>query len=941
MAGPLIWEVEALPDRNYSVDDILREIRRKQSEEVPAGAEDDRFPGRPASPAPSGPEEARSARRERSAAGAQRPRPMWEEDEASEPSPRSGRLAEPRPQRSPAPPARPAWEALEDEEEPPRPRRSAKASSAWEALEREEAMPRSGRAMEQREERPQRAARAPARPVWEEMGEEDEPPRSSRAREREERPQRSAKAPARPVWEEMGEEDEPPRPSRTRERAERPQRSAKAPARPMWEEPEEDESPRPGRSARTASPARSQGGQAPSLWEGETPLPGGQVSARERERDRSINATAAAQLITGVSAPETDLEKRVVQQARGAARAEEAQEERRPRRPREDEEDRPRSRRREQDEEEPRPRRRGQREEEEPRRREAEEDDPRSRPRIGAQLRGMQTSLIIRLVVNLLCAAGLIYLMLAPDQGWPIPEYFMDQPEQYLWLEVALLAFSALLSGSTVGGGMISLFCLRPNNDCYSAIGVFACLVQGSYMAMRPEMMDGYAANLYLPMGALLLLFNTIGKLILRGRVAGSYRLIAQDGAKHTAAVIENENLAGRIGGDVIDGEPEIAYFTRSAGVSAFLEQAFSESKAEDVSKVIAPMTAVAALIMAVISYPFHKDVFTSACVFTAALCITAPVAGVIAANLPIALANRKLGRWGTTLCGYSAVDQFAGVNQVLLRGYDLFPPESVTLHTIKPFNRTPMDQVVIDIASVLSQCGSTLTQLFASMVSNPGLLREAESFACEDGKGVSAWVEGRRVLIGTRELMKSYGVAIPPKEYEDQYGQGKQILYISNSGQAAAMCVLSYKADKQMRRALEVLADRDIAVCVYTTDPNVTAERVSQTYAFPRELVKVIPAALHREVDRYLDPNAKARAGMVHNGTPSSYIRGVAAARSCDNALTVETALLLLSVVVGFALVTFFAFTGGMPALTWVTIAAYQAFWAFIELLVAFIKSN
>ena len=50
--------------------------------------------------------------------------------------------------------------------------------------------------------------------------------------------------------------------------------------------------------------------------------------------------------------------------------------------------------------------------------------------------------------------------------------------------------------------------------------------------------------------------------------------------------------------------------------------------------------------------------------------------------------------------------------------------------------------------------------------------------------------------------------------------------------------------------------------------------------------------------------------------------------------------ALLLLSVVVGFALVTFFAFTGGMPAPTWITIAAYQAFWALIELLVAFFKS-
>lgn len=486
---------------------------------------------------------------------------------------------------------------------------------------------------------------------------------------------------------------------------------------------------------------------------------------------------------------------------------------------------------------------------------------------------------------------------------------------------------------------MISLFCLRPNNDSYSAIGVFACLVQGSYMALRPEMLENYSANLYLPMAALLLLFNTIGKLILRGRIAASYRLIGKEGAKHTAAVIDDTALADKLGRDVIDEEPEIAYFTRASGISAFMDQAFSESKAEDVSKIIAPMTAAAAFVMALISYPFHHDVFTSACVFTAALCITAPIAGVIASNLPITLTNRRLYRWGATLCGYSAVNQFAGVNGVLLRGHDLFPPESVTLHTIKPFNRVPMDEVILDIASVLQQCGSTLTQIFLEMVPDRNILREAESFTFEDGKGVTAWVNGRRVLIGNRELMKAYGVSIPPLEYEDQYGQGKQILYISNSGQAAGMCVLSYKGDKQMRRALELLADRDIAVCVYSTDPNVTEERISQIYNFPRELVKVMPASLHREMDKYLDPKAKAKAGMVHNGSPSSYVRGVAAARSCDSALTIETALILLSVVVGFALVTFFAFTGGMPALTWVTLAVYQVFWAVIQILVALIK--
>ena len=751
---------------------------------------------------------------------------------------------------------------------------------------------------------------------------------------RRERPPRrsSSGAPsARPLW----EEDEPPRHAQSASRA----ASAAPSARPLWEE--DTSAPQPSRREEappSRRPAASEGKRNPirPLWkeegqpeiggEQDAPrgLPGGK-SDTERFEDQILKTTARA-----ARADTEDSQGRSALLGFG-----ESPQESQPKNPiafgAEGGEDRPRRRQSRASREEP--------VDEESRSHHREEDPRAARGRILAQLHGMKTGLTIRLAVNLLCALGVIYLMLAPGQELPIPDYFYENPTHLLWLEVGLVAFSALVSGNTVGGGIISLFCLRPNNDSYSAIGVFACLVQGSYMALRPEMMEHYSANLYLPMAVLLLLFNTIGKMILRGRIAASYRLIGKEGAKHTAAVIEDAALADKLGRDVIDGEPEIAYFTRASGISAFMDQAFSESKAEDVSKIIAPMTAAAAFVMALISYPFHHDVFTSACVFTAALCITAPIAGVIAANLPITLTNRRLDRWGATLCGYSAVNQFAEVNGILLRGYDLFPPESVTLHAIKPFNRTPMDEVILDIASVLSRCGSTLTQIFLEMVPDKNLLREAESFVCEDGKGVSAWVNGRRVLIGNRELMKSYGVSIPPMEYEEQYGQGKQLLYISNSGQAAGVCVLSYKGDKQMRRALELLADRDIAVCVYTTDPNVTEARISQIYNFPKELVKVMPAALHREMDKYLDPKAKTRAGMIHNGSPSSYVRGVAAARSCDAALTIETALILLSVVVGFALVTFFAFTGGMPALTWITLAVYQLFWAIVQILVALLK--
>lgn len=907
-----------MPDKNYSVEDILREIRQQQGEETSRRQRAAKTP--PAEPEETEPPRRSRPRRERAPEPVEELTDMGEEyfppvklELPKEPLITPPSLDELWSEAETAPARRERTEAPKD---PERPRRPAPAP------------------------RERSRSAAPARPMWEE---DEEPPRSAGVRQDPKQPSQRPAAgqrPSRALW----EDEEPAAPAAKPQQTRRPQQ-------PLWED-EKPAAPAP----KAQQPVRKP--QSP-LWEDQgasaarTPAPARNPSGYTRD------TAAAARLITGMGEEESgSFEDRVVRKAVRDAGGEGSQEPRRRRAtPSEDEEqEKPRRRAPRQEEdpegEAPRSRRRAalppeDEGEEKPRRaprksREApEEDRPErgeNRTRIAAQLRGMKIGLILRLIVNLLCAAGVVYLMLAPDRDLPIPDYFLQNPTHYLWLEVGLVAFSALVAGNTVGGGMISLFCLRPNNDSYSAIVVFACLVQGSYMAMRPEMMAGYSANLYLPMAALLLLFNTIGKLILRGRIAASYRLIAKEGAKHTAAVLEDTALADKLGKDILDDEPEIAYITRAAGISAFLDQAFSESKAEDISKIIAPMTAAAALVMSLISYLFHHDVFISACVFTAALCITAPIAGVIAANLPITLTNRRLGKWGATLCGYSAVNQFAGVNGLLLRDYDLFPPESVTLHTIRPFNRTPMDEVLADTASVLSQCGSALTRLFLEMVPHPDDLQEAESFVCEDGKGVSAWVNGRRVLIGNRELMKSYGVAIPPREYEEQYGQGKQVLYISNSGQAAGMCVLSYKADKQMRRALELLADRDIAVCVYTTDPNVTKERISQIYNFPKELVQVMPAALHREMDRYLDPKAKAKAVMIHDGTPSSCVRGVAAARSCDGTLTIETALILLSVVVGFALVTFFAFTGGMPALTWVTIAAYQGFWAVIQLLVALI---
>ena len=103
-------------------------------------------------------------------------------------------------------------------------------------------------------------------------------------------------------------------------------------------------------------------------------------------------------------------------------------------------------------------------------------------------------------------------------------------------------------------------------------------------------------------------------------------------------------------------------------------------------------------------------------------------------------------------------------------------------------------------------------------MITNEKNLKTVESVACEEGKGISAWVDGGRVLIGNRGLLLAHGVAVPPIEVEAGFtAEGKELLYLSNFGSLSAGFVISYHADKQLRTQLRELEKVGIALMVHT----------------------------------------------------------------------------------------------------------------------------
>ena len=381
-------------------------------------------------------------------------------------------------------------------------------------------------------------------------------------------------------------------------------------------------------------------------------------------------------------------------------------------------------------------------------------------------LKKRQRGLAVTLILNLLILLGVLYLALAPAYHLLLPGFLATSSPMRLWGMVALTAVSALCCGGTLGNGFLALFPGRQSNDSYVTLTVFACLLQGSFMAAQPQLLEQYGNNIYLPLAAAILFFNTWGKLVKNARQRESCRGMASLRPVACRTLPQGRLTEWAQG---LPEQPEKTVTLDAAGLPKDAEAVLEETgQTEGISGVLAPITILAAIAMAVLDYLLvDGSVFEAVSIFTSALCITSPLAATLGSHMPLRSTNQALSRWRANLLNEDAVEELYDTDGVLLRGSDLFPAGSITLHGIRTFEKKPIDEAILNAASVLCSTDNTLTGIFRGMITNEKNLKPVESVTCEEGRGLSAWVDGGRVLIGNRNLLLAHGVAVPPLEVE------------------------------------------------------------------------------------------------------------------------------------------------------------------------------
>lgn len=510
-------------------------------------------------------------------------------------------------------------------------------------------------------------------------------------------------------------------------------------------------------------------------------------------------------------------------------------------------------------------------------------------------------------------------------------------------INVVILLIAAFCGVSTLARGVKGLFSMKPNAATGTFIVTVACLIEDLVVTFFTS--DAYTTvSLYTAAGCLALTLSTVARYLAVARTYGNFEFVTNGTKLYSSEKISGEDDAFEIGRGLLIGDPEICYNAQMDRPSYFIENSFEDDPADDYAKrLIYPVTG-AALIMAIVFGIIRHDAVFAVGVFAAVCSIGIPAFSAIASNIALFAINKGFNKSGAAIVGHRAVADSVDVNAYVLDSTDIFRKGSCNIIGIKTFQNMRIDDAILYAAALVIESGGPLADIFDGVIlGKKDLLPPVESLAYEERLGLSAWIHGRRILLGTRELLINHNVDAPERDFEAQYTHdGRKVIYLAIAGKISAMFVIKYQADKHMRRYLQNVDKAGVSLLVRSCDCNITEEMICRFFGLPLSAVKILSPVSGDIFEKYREEEIEtAPAGIIHNGTIEASLKSIYEARELQANVPVNN--LVATIYSGIALVLFiilgvlagkegFGITGGQ-------IVLFQILWSVIATAIPLLK--
>ncbi|MCC8135474.1 MAG: hypothetical protein LIO40_02195 [Ruminococcus sp.] len=454
---------------------------------------------------------------------------------------------------------------------------------------------------------------------------------------------------------------------------------------------------------------------------------------------------------------------------------------------------------------------------------------------------------------------------------------------------------------------------MKADSDSVTAITAVSCIIAIIPAFFAPEMVASNTIHVYMPIGVLALLTNSIGTLLIINRAARNFKFVSKDFDRHGITYVHNEERAEVLTRGTLGDFPILASMRKTDFLTDFLRYSYSSDMTDSYCSRSAPICLIFSIIVSIfITFIKMGSLMTAEAasfgfsIFTMLLCASSCIAMPLVTNIPLKNVSRRTIKDSGIMLGYQSVDDFYDTNSILVDAEKLFPHDSVKLEGIKVFSNTKIDEALLEAASLTHHAGSIMQQLFSDVTDGKEeILYPIENFSYEESMGLCGWINNRRVLFGNRELMTSHNIeGIPTKTKEGEYCSASQeAMYLSISGNLAAMFIVNVSADKEVKYWVKQLDKRKICLIIKSVDSCLSLKKLSSLFGIPEEMMRIIPKKLHEEFDAETGRTVRLSASMACSGKFTSLAQLIIGTKVVHSASIIGLIFQTVSILLGFGL--------------------------------------
>ncbi len=348
------------------------------------------------------------------------------------------------------------------------------------------------------------------------------------------------------------------------------------------------------------------------------------------------------------------------------------------------------------------------------------------------------------------------------------------------------------------------------------------------------------------------------------------------------------KEAGAKVTGGTINGTGGLVFRAERVGAGTLLAQIVtmvaeaqrSRAPIQRLADLVAGWFVPAVLITAVLSFvgwsiwgpePRYAMALVSA---VAVLIIACPCALGLATPMAIMVGTGRGASAGVLIKNAEALERMEKVDTIVVDKTGTITegkPSLVTVHAVDGMDETTLLEVA---AAAERSSEHPLAAAIVRGAEERGIAKTtAEQFDSVTGKGLTARVGGRAVIVGTAGLLGESGVDVAPvlARVDEARRDGQTVVFVAMDGRLAGFLGVADRVKESTAGALQALKAMGLRIVMLTGDNRTTAEAVARSLGIDDVRAEVLPAG-KRDIVRELQRQGRvvAMAGDGVNDAPA-----------------------------------------------------------------------